>query len=186
MAVMTNLDLVIQLDTIFDYRVRQGTAVDGGIGTDLDVISNDDPACLWNLDPNAIFIGKTETFTSDNGTGSQNTTFTDFTFIQKDDAWKETATRSDFCLPANETARFNHTVFTDFSFRFNGHKRTDRSCGGNFCSRIDDGAGMNARHGRNGFETFKQLCCMGEIGIRIFGDDPYTLEQVADQLIVFR
>lgn len=143
---------------------------------------------VWGiLTQTPIFIGKTEAFTSDDGPpGRQNTAFPDFTFIQKDNPREETAPRSDFCLPADKATRFNHTVLPDFSFRLNGHKRTDRSRWSNFRRRIDYRTGMDALHRRNGFETFEQLRRMGEIGVRIFGDDARTLEQIANQLIVFR
>ena len=65
MAVTADLDLIIQLDAIFDNRVGQCTTVDSRIGTDLDIVTDNDAACLGNLDPDTIFIGKTEAFTSD-------------------------------------------------------------------------------------------------------------------------
>ena len=45
---------------------------------------------------------------------------------------------------------------------------------------------MNAWYRRNRFETLEKLCRVCKIGVRIPGDNTCSLEQIADQLIVFR
>ena len=65
MAIVSDLYLVIELDAVFDNRIRQGAPIDSRIGTDLDIVADDNPAGLRNLDPDAIFVGKTETFATD-------------------------------------------------------------------------------------------------------------------------
>jgi hypothetical protein len=48
-----DLDLVVELDAVLDHRVVEGTAVDGGVGADLDIVADDDAADLRNLGPAA-------------------------------------------------------------------------------------------------------------------------------------
>src|SRR5450830_793911 len=79
MAVMCNLDLVVELDTVFEHGVGQGATIDCGIGTDFDVIADHHAANLRNLDPLAAFVGKTETIGSNHHARMQDATLTDFT-----------------------------------------------------------------------------------------------------------
>ncbi len=52
--VVANLDQVVQLDAIFDHRVVQRTAIDAGVGTDLDIVADAHSAELLDLDPFAL------------------------------------------------------------------------------------------------------------------------------------
>src|SRR3954464_14379511 len=51
--VVPDLDLVVELDAVLDHRVVDRAAVDGRIGTDLDVVADAHRADLRNLDPAA-------------------------------------------------------------------------------------------------------------------------------------
>ena len=52
MAVVADLDLIVQFDAILDNRIRQCPSVDSGIGADLDIVSDNDASRLGNLEPN--------------------------------------------------------------------------------------------------------------------------------------
>src|SRR5690606_37546852 len=49
--VMGDHDLVVQLDAVPDIRVLECAAIDGGVGSDLDIIAYDDAPELRNLHP---------------------------------------------------------------------------------------------------------------------------------------
>src|SRR5258708_19240773 len=55
--VMADLDLVVELDAVLDHGVVERAAVDGGVGTDLDVVAYYGTTGLRNLDP-ASRIGR--------------------------------------------------------------------------------------------------------------------------------
>src|SRR5690606_15154208 len=61
-------DLVVQLDAIADQGVRQRAAIDGGVGTDLDIVTDAHPAKLGDLLPGALLFGKAEAFSANHST----------------------------------------------------------------------------------------------------------------------
>jgi len=69
--IMGYLDQVIELDATLDKRVTQRTSINGGIGTDLDVIPDDYSAQLWSLDPLLTILGKTKSITANDRTWMQ-------------------------------------------------------------------------------------------------------------------
>ena len=56
-AVVGDLDLVVELDAVLDHRVVERAAVDRGVGTDLDVIADHDPAELRHSRPSRPCAG---------------------------------------------------------------------------------------------------------------------------------
>ena len=56
--VVRNLDLVVELDAVFDDRVFQRAAVDGGIGADFDIVADQHAANLRNFFPAPSFGAK--------------------------------------------------------------------------------------------------------------------------------
>src|SRR5690606_29602286 len=75
--VVRDLDLVVELDVIADHGVFERTAIDGGVGADLDVVTDDHTSDLRDLDPAAIaFAGKTETVGADDRAGMNDATGT--------------------------------------------------------------------------------------------------------------
>src|SRR5882724_6870900 len=67
--VMADLDLVVELDAVLDHGVVERTAVDRGVGADLDVVAYDGAPGLRNLDP-ASGIGRhAETVCADHHAG---------------------------------------------------------------------------------------------------------------------
>src|SRR5581483_3194222 len=48
-GIVADLDQIVDLGPLPDYRVSDGAAVDGGVGADLDVVLDNDPADLRHL-----------------------------------------------------------------------------------------------------------------------------------------
>src|SRR5271169_462746 len=56
--VMTDLNLIVELDPGLDDRVFDGTAIDGGVGADLDVIADEHAAELGHFEPSCAIARK--------------------------------------------------------------------------------------------------------------------------------
>jgi len=74
--VMSYLDLVIQLATLFDHGVVERTAVNRGIGADLDIVFNHDAAQLRNFMPSLLVKHEPEAIGTDNSPAMQDATIT--------------------------------------------------------------------------------------------------------------
>src|ERR1700716_504727 len=79
MAVVGNLDLIVEFHPVFDDRIGQRTAVNGGVGANFDIVADYHSAGLRDLDPCSIFIGEAETIRTDDDTGMNNAGLADFT-----------------------------------------------------------------------------------------------------------
>lgn len=64
-AVVADLYLVVDLNSLFDHRVVQRTAIDGGVGADFDIVAQDHPPDLRNLDPAPLVGSEPEAVGSD-------------------------------------------------------------------------------------------------------------------------
>ena len=70
--VMSDLNLVVQLDPVTDDGVFNRAAIDGRVGADFHVIAEHHPTYLGNLQPGAIGLaGEAETVGADNDTGME-------------------------------------------------------------------------------------------------------------------
>src|SRR5436190_11118688 len=63
--VVSNLDLIVELHALLDDGVVERTPVDGGVGTDLDVVADAHRADLWDLDPAPVVVGDAEAVGTD-------------------------------------------------------------------------------------------------------------------------
>ena len=77
MDVVTDLDQVVELDAVFDHGVFEGTAVNAGVGTDLDIVANAHCAQLLDLDPLPLMGGEAKTIGTDHNTRMHDATRTD-------------------------------------------------------------------------------------------------------------
>jgi hypothetical protein len=64
-AVVADLDLIVELDAILDHRVIGGAAVDRGIGTDLYIVADEHAADLRNLVPASVLPREPEAIGTD-------------------------------------------------------------------------------------------------------------------------
>ena len=68
-AVVRDHDEVVELDAVFDHGVFDRAAVDGGVGADLDVVTERHRADLRHLDPGALVRREPEAVAADHGAG---------------------------------------------------------------------------------------------------------------------
>src|SRR5450830_1983224 len=125
MAVVGDLNLVVQFDTVFQHGVGQGATVDGGIGTDFDVVADHHPPHLRNLDPDAGFVGETETIRTDHRTGMDDAALADFASAVKCHARIKMRIRPHLGVAADIAAGVDHDTLTDNGARFDHDLRTD-------------------------------------------------------------
>lgn len=103
--VVAYLDLVIQLDSILDNRVVQCTAVDGGVCTDLDIITDHYRANLRDLDPTPIALRHSEAVGANDRAGVEDAPPAYSTMVIHGDIWMQRGIASNGSIDAYHTAR---------------------------------------------------------------------------------
>src|SRR5438034_10382010 len=83
MAVVADLNLIVQFDAVFDDGIGQGAAVDAGVDADLAVVADHHHASLRNLDRGAASFAETETVPPNNCAGMDDSAFSDTTAVVK-------------------------------------------------------------------------------------------------------
>src|SRR5579883_1134598 len=63
--VVRDHDQVVELYALFDHGILDGSAIDGGVGADLDIGTHAYTACLRHLDPTTVLLRKSEAVTPD-------------------------------------------------------------------------------------------------------------------------
>src|SRR5882724_6528219 len=63
--VVGDLDEIVELDAVTDLSVLDGAPIDGCIGADLDIGTDNDAANLRDFDPELLIACKTETIRTD-------------------------------------------------------------------------------------------------------------------------
>ena len=87
--IVRNLYLVIEFYTVFDHGIVEGTAVDSGIGTNLNIVTNAYRAKLRYFQPLAGIVNQSETVTAGHRTGVVHDTLTDTHIITDTDVRHE-------------------------------------------------------------------------------------------------
>src|SRR5690606_29804004 len=105
--VVRDHDLVIQLDAITNQRIRQGTPVDGGIGPDLDIITDGHATNLCDLLPDTLLVGKAEALTTDHRTRLNNHALANPYIVIQRHSWGQPTALTD------HRARTNNTLCAD-------------------------------------------------------------------------
>ena len=149
-AVVTDLNLIVQLHTFFKHRVIQRAAVDRGIGPHLDVVPDHDSADLWNLLPTAIFHGDSKAICADHRARMKNNTLPYDAIMIDRDVRIDATIGADPNLRANAGARLNKGTSTDNCSRPDGNQGTDTATWIDAGRRIDARAGMRAGDHRLG------------------------------------
>lgn len=109
--VVADLDQVVELHAIFDDRVFEGTAIDAGIGPDLDIVADADGTELFDLDPRTFVRGQPEAVGANHHARVQQTAGADGAALRHRDA------------------RLEHRVGTDPGPRSTTHKAPIRAVG---------------------------------------------------------
>jgi len=153
MDVVTDLDQVVELDTVFNDRVFKCTTVNAGVGTDFDVIANAHGPQLLDLDPLPLVRGKTKAIGANHNPCVHNAAGTDRTvFAHRDPGFEHR------CSPHHGTA-LHHTLRPD---------------AGIVCHDglgIDHRTWMDARTADVSMVLFPELGETSEIEIGIVGKD---------------
>src|SRR5690606_31554005 len=131
--VMGDLDLVIQLDAVADDGIADSATIDGGIGTDLHVITDQHAADLGDLLPTAAVVGKAEAFATDHCTGLNDHPLTHTHVVVQGDARSQPAVGTDTAARADEALCAQSDVGTD------NRVRLDHRTGADGCRAIDLG-----------------------------------------------
>src|SRR5438477_8872033 len=78
MTIVGNLDLIIQFDALFNYRISQRAAVNCRVCADFHIVAYQHPTGLRNLDPGSTFVSEAKTISPDDCAGMDNTALADF------------------------------------------------------------------------------------------------------------
>ncbi len=141
-TVMADMHQVIEFATVLDDRVVERSAVDRRVGTDFDVVANQHPTQLRNLDPVLTIRRKTETIGTDHCPSMNNASLTDLAIVINGHSWVEHRTVANSGPITNDTAGIDDDslaqryILADGDMRPNGH--ADRHF------RFEHGTGMNA------------------------------------------
>src|SRR5262245_58906384 len=155
--VVADLNLVVELDALLDHGVVERTAVDRGVGADLDVVADAHRADLRDLHPAAFVARDAEAVGADDGPGVNHHAF------------------------AQGTSRINHHPRIQAAAVADHHVVADHAAGANRnvlaerCARRNHGGGMHA--GRLQHHRIEELRYAGEIRVRIVRDDARQLRE---------
>ncbi|MNN21691.1 hypothetical protein D3C81_1350220 [compost metagenome] len=143
--VVSDLDLVIQLDPVADPGVGQRATVDSSIDADLHVITNGDAADLRNLAPDALLVGKAEALAADHGTRLDDHTLTDGHVVIQRDPRCQPTTFTDHTAGTDEAVCADADVGADARTTFDDRERPDAGAGVHLGIFRHHGAGMYSR-----------------------------------------
>ncbi len=156
--VVRNLDQVVEDAAVADHRVLERAAIDRAVRADLDVVADDDPAELRNLDPAALVRREAEAVGTDDGAGMDQRAFADRAVLVDADVGHQPGIGADAAAPPDHDTRAEHHPLADHRARF------DHAAGGDAGPVADpdivgDARGRIDARGRR-------------IGAQPFGGDP--------------
>lgn len=129
--IMGNMHLVIDLHTILNNCVTEGTPVDSRVRTDFHVVPYAHPAKLWHLEPVTFIIGKTKAVAADNHPGMYCGACAYINRMTHRYLWSKCRCVTDTAAIANETASLQLNTGSDSDIILNNTMRTYP------CRRID-------------------------------------------------
>ncbi|MNE31350.1 hypothetical protein D3C80_1249140 [compost metagenome] len=135
--VVRDHDLVVQLHAVADQGIGQGTAVDGGVGTHLDVVAQGHAADLRDLLPDALLVGEAEAFAADYRAGLDHHPLADLHVVIEGHAGRQPATFTD------DAAGADHAVGTQGHAGADLRVRLDHYVGADAGTRVDLGVGRD-------------------------------------------
>ena len=135
--VVGNLNQIIQFDTIMNNGIPQCPPINGGIGTDLDVVTNNHPTKLSDLDPFPLMMSKTKTIRANNRPRVDNAIITHRDTVIKGDIGFYHSISANAAFTTNKTASQNPHTGCDLNTIFNHNIRTNPSL------RINNGSFSN-------------------------------------------
>ena len=155
---MRDHDLVIQLHAITDQGIGQRTAIHGGVGADLDVITDGHPTDLCNLLPDALLVGETEAFATDHRTGLNHHPLANLHIVVQRHARSQPTTLTDHATRADHAMGTDAHISTDASTAFDNRKSANTRTLINLSVFGDLCRGMNTRRSLGlAIEQMRQL-----------------------------
>ena len=117
---MSNLNQIVHPATVADNRIVQSPAVNAAVGSDFNIVPDNNPAQLRNALMLTVNHLKTETVLADSRSG-KNITVIAHNRIADRGINPDAAIITDLAAAADNGACFNHTIDTDFDFFANNN-----------------------------------------------------------------
>lgn len=171
-AVVADLDLVVELDARADHRVLQRTAIDGGVGADIDMVADHDTADLRDVLPTLAAPRQTKAIGADHRASMQDAVAADHTAVVHHHPRMQAAALTDAHLTANVAAAADHRVRADAGAGADDDMRADLSRRVDASGRIDHRRGMDARY--NGSCRMQSARSSGKSKVRVGHPEPRT------------
>ena len=108
MHVVGDMDQVSQFHTALNHRVVNGAAVDGGISTDFNIVTKQDPSELQYLAPLAAITCITKTIASNCCAGLNNAALTQYAVFANADMGMQAGVRADNSAGTNVAIEANN------------------------------------------------------------------------------
>ena len=143
-AVVSDLDQIVDLRTPSNARLVQGRAIDGRVRTDFDVVLDDDATALSHRDGTAAFIQHiAEPIRAEHDPGLEYDAVPDSSVFTQDGAGVDPTITAEFDLRHQRRVRRDDATGTHSTSRPNDRAGFDR------CSRIDHGGCVDIRANRD-------------------------------------
>ena len=123
--VMADLNQVVELDAVLDDRIAERTAINTGVGTDFNFVTNPDGTQLLNFFPAIAVFGKAETICANHHARMNDTALTDDAVVRQVDA------RGQLGVRTHSGTALHHT------------HRADPGAGMHLGLRVNDSAGVH-------------------------------------------
>ena len=122
---MSDLDEIIQFRATFDKCFRKCGSVDSCVGSDLNIVFNDDGSDLWDLMVAIAHGCESEAVTTDNGTTVDNHSVSDGYLFSDINVRIDKSIGTDFRAFADINEGLNDGVVSDFNVVSDVGKRLD-------------------------------------------------------------
>ena len=155
--VVPNLNQVVELDTILNDGVTQGTAVNAGVGADLHIVANAHGAELFDLFPGFTVRGKAKSVGANHHPWVKNAALTHHAAFADGDMGLENGAST------NTRTTLDHAQGTN-----------EYGCRIDCSERINHCAGMNALLRRRGMLTLPELRELAQVQVRLVNNDACT------------
>jgi len=141
-------------------------AVDGGVGADLDVVTDHHAADLRDLDPAAVVVGEAEAVPADHRAGLHQHARTELHRVAQGHVGQQAAARADLHVVAEHAPRAEDAARADPAALADGDQRADADVLAELAARGHHRGRVDAGRGRR--ERVEQLggACVGGVGIR--------------------
>ena len=125
MHVVSDLDQVVELDTILDHRVFERAAVDAGVGANFHIVANAHRAELFDLFPLARMRRKTKTIGANHHAGVHDAALAHLAALPHRHPTVQDRARADARASFHHAQRADHSVRRDLSLGVDNGRGVD-------------------------------------------------------------